>query len=153
MSKKNRYYKYLKKKFLPDPLSSTYMNGIYKIIVGRAYDNKIIRNKKNVIITFIDKKNKCDLCDKYLEVVKQYKNNLGNKNNFEFAVIDGANNDARGIQFIESDLPFIYFYTNEEKNKSKYMFKPEDKGQDISIELLEKFIKDTLKSNDVKGDL
>ena len=53
---KNRYYKDLKKKFLPDPLSSTYMNGIYKIIVGRAYDNKIIRNKKNVIITFIDKK-------------------------------------------------------------------------------------------------
>ena len=33
------------------------------------------------------------------------------------------------------------------------MFKPEDKGQDISVELLEKFIKDTLKSNDVKGDL
>ena len=150
---KNRYYKDLKTQFLPDPLSSTYMNGTYKIIVGRTYDNEIIRNKKNVLITFIDKKNKCDLCDKYLEVVKQYKNNLGDKNNFEFAVIDGANNDARGIQFIESDLPFIYFYTNGEKNKSKYMFKPEDKGQDISVELLEKFIKDTLKSNDVKGDL
>ena len=150
---KNRYYKDLKTQFLPDPLSSTYMNGTYKIIVGRTYDNEIIRNKKNVLITFIDKKNKCDLCDKYLEVVKQYKNNLGDKNKFEFAVIDGANNDARGIQFIESDLPFIYFYTNGEKNKSKYMFKPEDKGQDISVELLEKFIKDTLKSNDVKGDL
>ena len=150
---KNRYYKDLKTQFLPDPLSSTYMNGTYKIIVGRTYDNEIIRNKKNVLITFIDKKNKCDLCDKYLEVVKQYKNNLGDKNKFEFAVIDGANNDARGIQFIESDLPFIYFYTNGEKNKSKYMFKPEDKGQDISVELLDKFIKDTLKSNDVKGDL
>ena len=88
-----------------------------------------------------------------MEVVKQYKDNLGDKNTFEFAVIDGANNDARGIQFIESDLPFIYFYTNGEKNKSKYMYKPEDKGEDISVEHLEKFIKETLKSNDVKGDL
>ena len=151
---KNRIYKDLKTQFLPEPSLSTYMNGTFKIVVGRTYDNEIIRNKKNVIITFIDKKNKCELCDTYLEVVKQYKESLGDKNNnFEFAVIDGANNDARGIQFIESDLPFIYFYTNKEKNKSKYMFKPEDKGEEISALLLEKFIKNSLNSNDVKGDL
>ena len=47
----------------------------------------------------------------------------------------------------------MYFYTNGEKNKAKYMFKPEDKGEDISVEKLEKFVKETLKSNDVKGDL
>ena len=151
---KNRIYKDLKTQFLPEPSLSTYMNGTFKIVVGRTYDNEIIRNKKNVIITFVDKKNKCELCDTYLEVVKQYKESLGDKNNnFEFAVIDGANNDARGIQFIESDLPFIYFYTNKEKNKSKYMFKPEDKGEEISALLLEKFIKNSLNSNDVKGDL
>ena len=151
---KNRIYKDLKTQFLPEPSLSTYMNGTFKIVVGRTYDNEIIRNKKNVIITFVDKKNKCELCDTYLEVVKQYKESLGDKNNnFEFAVIDGANNDARGIQFIESDLPFIYFYTNKEKNKSKYMFKPEDKGEEISALLLERFIKNSLNSNDVKGDL
>ena len=143
---KNRIYKDLKTQFLPEPSLSTYMNGTFKIVVGRTYDNEIIRNKKNVIITFIDKKNKCELCDTYLEVVKQYKESLGDKNNnFEFAVIDGAN--------IESDLPFIYFYTNKEKNKSKYMFKPEDKGEEISALLLERFIKNSLNSNDVKGDL
>ena len=152
---KNRIYKDLKTQFPPDPSLNinANANAQFKIIVGRTYDNEIIKNKKNVIITFVDRKNKCDLCDKYLEIVKQYKENLGDKNTFEFAVIDGANNDARGIQFIESDLPFIYFYTNGEKNKSKYMYKPEDKGEEISIEHLEKFIKETLKSNDVKGDL
>ena len=70
---KNRIYKDLKTQFLPEPSLSTYMNGTFKIVVGRTYDNEIIRNKKNVIITFIDKKNKCELCDTYLEVVKQYK--------------------------------------------------------------------------------
>ena len=150
---KNKINKDLKTQFPPDPKLTSNLNTNYKIIVGRTYDNEIIRNKKNVIITFVDRKNKCDLCDKYLEVIKEYKNSLGDKNNFEFAVIDGANNDARGIQFIESDLPFIYFYTNGEKNKAKYMFKPEDKGEDISLEKLENFVKETLKSNDVKGDL
>ena len=150
---KNRIYKDLKTQFPPDPSLNINSNSPYKIIVGRNYDNEIVRNKNNVIITFVDRKNQCDLCSKYLEVIKQYKESLGDKNKFEFAVIDGANNDARGISFIESDLPFIYLYTNGEKNKSKYMFKPQDKGEDISVEKLEKFIKETLKSNDVKGDL
>ena len=150
---KNRIYKDLKTQFPPDPSLNKNVNSAYKIIVGRNYDNEIVRNKKNVIITFVDRKNECELCNKYLDVVKQYKGNLEDKNKFDFAVIDGANNDARGISFIESDLPFIYFYTNGEKNKAKYKFKPEDKGEDITVELLEKFIKETLKSNDVKGDL
>ena len=150
---KNRIYKDLKTQFPPDPALNTNLNSLYKIIVGRTYDNEIVRNKKNVIITFVDRKNKCDLCDKYLEVIKQYKEKLEEKNKYEFAVIDGANNDARGISFIESDLPFIYFYTNGERNKNKYLFKPEDKGQEISVEKLEIFIKETLKSNDAKEDL
>ena len=150
---KNRIYKDLKTQFPPDPSLNINNNSPYKIIVGRNYDKEIVKNKKNVIITFVDRKNQCELCNKYLEVIKQYKESLGEKNKFEFAVIDGANNDARGISFIESDLPFIYLYTNGEKNKAKYMFKPEDKGEDISVEKLEKFVKETLKSNDVKGDL
>ena len=150
---KNRIYKDLKTQFPPDPALNINLNSPYKIIVGRTYDNEIVRNKKNVIITFVDRKNKCDLCDKYLEVIKQYKEKLEEKNKYEFAVIDGANNDARGISFIESDLPFIYFYTNGERNKNKYLFKPEDKGQEISVEKLEIFIKETLKSNDAKEDL
>ena len=151
---KNRILKDLKTQFPPDPsLNINNLNSPYKIILGRTYDKEIINEKKNVLIAFVDRKNQCELCNQYLDMMKQYKETLENKNSMVFAVIDGANNEARGIQFEEKDLPFIYFYTNGEKNKAKYMFKPEDIGEDISLEKLENFVKETLKSNDVKGDL
>ena len=150
---KNRIYRDLKTQFPPEPSLNQNSNAPYKIIVGRTYDKEIVGNKKNVLITFVDRKNKCDLCTKYLDIIKQYREKLEDKNKFEFAVIDGANNEGRGIQFDENDLPFIYFYTNGEKNKSKYKFKPEEKSEDISLEKLEIFVKETLKANDAKGDL
>ena len=150
---KNRLYKDLKTQFPPDPSLNTNTNSPYKIILGRTYDKEIVYNKKNVIITFVDRKNKCDLCNKYLDIVKQYREKLEDKTKFDFAIIDGANNEARNIQFDENDLPFIYFYTNGERNKAKYKFKPEENSEDISLEKLEIFIKETLKANDAKEDL
>ena len=105
-----------------------------------------------MLITFVDRKNKCDLCNEYLDVIKQYKETLENKNSLVFAVIDGANNEARGIPFEEKDLPFIYLYTNGEKHKTKYKYNPEKK-EEISVEKLDLFIKETLKTNDAKEDL
>ena len=150
---KNRIYRDLKTQFPPEPSINANLDSPYKIIVGRTYDNEIVKNKKNVLITFVDRKNKCDLCNKYLEVIKEYKEKLEDKNSLFFAVIDGANNEARGIQFDENDLPFIYLYTNGEKNKAKYKYQPEEKGEDISVEKLEKFIIETLKYNDNREDL
>ena len=150
---KNRLYKDLKTQFPPDPSLNTNTNSPYKIILGRTYDKEIVYNKKNVIITFVDRKNKCDLCNKYLDIMKQYREKLEDKTKFDFAIIDGANNEARNIQFDENDLPFIYFYTNGERNKAKYKFKPEENSEDISLEKLEIFIKETLKANDAKEDL
>jgi hypothetical protein len=150
---KNRIYKDLKTQFPPDPSLNANSNSPYKIILGRTYDKEIVYNKKNVIITFVDRKNKCDLCNKYLDIVKQYREQLEDKTKIDFAIIDGANNEARNIQFDENDLPFIYFYTNGEKNKAKYKFKPEENSEDISLEKLELFIKETLKANDAKEDL
>ena len=150
---KNRLYKDLKTQFPPDPSLNSNANSPYKIILGRTYDKEIVYNKKNVIITFVDRKNKCDLCNKYLDIMKQYREKLEDKTKFDFAIIDGANNEARNIQFDENDLPFIYFYTNGERNKAKYKFKPEENSEDISLEKLEIFIKETLKANDAKEDL
>ena len=150
---KNRLYRDLKTQFPPEPSLNTNLNSPYKIIVGRTYDNEIVRSKKNVLITFVDRKNVCDLCNKYLDIVKQYREKLEDKTKLDFAIIDGANNEGRGIKFDENDLPFIYFYTNGERNRDKYKFKPEEKSEDISLEKLETFIIDTLKENDAKEDL
>ena len=150
---KNRLYRDLKTQFPPEPSLNTNLNSPYKIIVGRTYDNEIVRSKKNVLITFVDRKNICDLCNKYLDIVKQYREKLEDKTKLDFAIIDGANNEGRGIKFDENDLPFIYFYTNGERNRDKYKFKPEEKSEDISLEKLETFIIDTLKENDAKEDL
>ena len=70
----------------------------------------------------------------------------------DFALIDGVNNEARGISFNDNDLPFIYFYTNGESNKSKYKCKPKEK-ENLNKEFLELFIQEALKGNDVKEDL
>ena len=150
---KNRLYRDLKTQFPPEPSLNTNLNSLYKIIVGRTYDNEIVRSKKNVLITFVDRKNVCDLCNKYLDIVKQYREKLEDKTKLDFAIIDGANNEGRGIKFDENDLPFIYFYTNGERNRDKYKFKPEEKSEDISLEKLETFIIETLKENDAKEDL
>ena len=150
---KNRLYRDLKTQFPPEPSLNTNLNSPYKIIVGRTYDNEIVRSKKNVLITFVDRKNVCDLCNKYLDIVKQYREKLEDKTKLDFAIIDGANNEGRGIKFDENDLPFIYFYTNGERNRDKYKFKPEEKSEDISLEKLETFIIETLKENDAKEDL
>ena len=80
----------------------------------------------------------------------QQNNEYGDK--IVFAVIDGSNNEARGISFKVNDLPFIYFYTNGESNKSKYKYRPKDE-KNISKEKLELFIKEALKGNVVKEDL
>ena len=85
--------------------------------------------------------------------MKQYREKLEDKTKLDFAIIDGANNEGRGIKFDENDLPFIYFYTNGERNRDKYKFKPEEKSEDISLEKLETFIIETLKENDAKEDL
>ncbi len=150
---KNHLYRDLKTQFPPEPSLNTNLNSPYKIIVGRTYDNEIVRSKKNVLITFVDRKNVCDLCNKYLDIVKQYREKLEDKTKLDFAIIDGANNEGRGIKFDENDLPFIYFYTNGERNRDKYKFKPEEKSEDISLEKLETFIIETLKENDAKEDL
>ena len=150
---KNRLYRDLKTQFPPEPSLNTNLNSPYKIIVGRTYDNEIVRSKKNVLITFVDRKNVCDLCNKYLDIVKQYREKLEDKTKLDFAIIDGANNEGRGIKFDENDLPFIYFYTNGERNRDKYKFKPEEKSEDISLEKLETFIIETLRENDAKEDL
>ena len=150
---KNRILKDLKTQFPPDPsLNSNNIDAPYKIILGRTYDKEVVNEKKNVLITFVDRKNKCDLCNEYLDVIKQYKETLENKNSLVFAVMDGANNEARGIPFEEKDLPFIYLYTNGEKHKTKYKYNPEKK-EEISVEKLDLFIKETLKANDAKEDL
>jgi len=49
-------------------------------------------------------------------------------------------------------LLFIYIQM-EKKNKAKYKYQPEEKGEDISVEKLEKFIIETLKYNDNREDL
>ena len=145
---KNKFSRDLKSEFPPEIQE----NNELKIVVGRTYDKYVIREKKNVLITFISKKSSCEYCNKYLEVVKEYKKSLENEDKIVFAVIDGSNNEARGLSFSENDLPFIYFYTNGESNKSKYKYKPKNED-DITKESLELFINEALKGNDVREDL
>ena len=144
---KNKVNRDLRTEFPPEK-----SDGPFKIVVGRTYDKEVVYEKKNVLIAFLDKTNKCDLCNKYLEVMKEFQqsNEYGDK--IVFAVIDGSNNEARGISFKVNELPFIYFYTNGESNKSKYKYKPKDE-KNISKEKLELFIKEALKGNVVKEDL
>ena len=122
----------------------------YKIVVGRTYDKDVIKEKKNVLVTFVDRKNECDLCNKYLKIIKEYQKM--HKNDISFVVIDGANNEARNITFKENELPFIYFYTNAEINKKKYKYIPKEKEK-ISKEDLDLFIKKILKGNFNEEDL
>ena len=143
---KNKYSKDLKTEFPPE---NAY-DGTFKIVVGRTYDRDIIRSKKNILVAFIDTVNPCELCNKYLDIIKEYKKE--NEDKMEFALIDGAKNEARGISFKETDLPFIYFYTNGESLKSKYKYKPKD-DENVTKEKLELFINEALKGNDVKEDL
>ena len=147
---KNRYSRDLKTEFPPKD-SDKDNNGL-KIVVGRTYDRDIIREKKNVLITFISSKSQNELCNKYLEAVKGYRQSIENEDKMVFAVIDGSKNEARSISFNENDLPFIYFYTNGESNKSKYKYKPND-NEKVNKEYLDLFIKEALKGNDVKEDL
>ena len=143
---KNKYSKDLRSEFPPENPT----DGTFKIVVGRTYDRDIVRAKKNILIVFVDKVNPCELCEKYLEAVKEFKKE--NEDKMIFAVIDGAKNEARGISFNEKDLPFIYFYTNGESNKSKYKYKPKSEDK-MTKEYLELFISEALKGNDVKDEL
>ena len=113
---KNRLYRDLKTQFPPEPSLNTNLNSPYKIIVGRTYDNEIVRSKKNVLITFVDRKNVCDLCNKYLDIVKQYREKLEDKTKLDFAIIDGANNEGRGIseEVRNHCNKFIYINMNSE---------------------------------------
>ena len=126
----------------------------YKIVVGRTYDKEVINEKRNVLITFVDRKNKCILCNKYLSLIKELKKS--NKNdkykNISYVVIDGGNNEARDITFKEEELPFIYFYSNAEVKKSKYKFNPKEKEK-VTREELETFINKIIYDNNVKEDL
>ena len=110
----------------------------YKIVVGKNYETEVIKNNKNVLVTFFNGNNKTDLDDKYLAVTENLKKKV---KNVVFSVIDGSRNEVKDIDFKEKDLPFIYLYTsvgNKKRNKNK--FKSENK-KDINEEELEKFIK------------
>ena len=146
--KKNKIKRDLLTQFPPE--ASDDNDSPYKIVVGRTYDKDVINTKKNVLITFVDRKNQCDLCIKYLNIIKEYKKET--KRDITFLVMDGANNEARDLEFNIEDLPMIYFYTNAEKNKGKYKYNPNER-EEISKEYLEKFIKESLKENDVKEEL
>lgn len=144
---KNKYYRDLRTEF---PGSDNSIGPFIKVI-GRTYDKLVLNEKKNVLITFVDNKNNCETCKTYLDIVSKYKEENNNKN-IVYAVIDGARNEARGFTFKESELPFIYFYTNGESIKSKYKFKPKEK-ENMTKERLDLFIKEALKGNDMKEDL
>ena len=148
---KNKYYRDLRTEFpVEEDINDNNKDTPFKKIIGRTYDKEVINQKKNILIAFVDMKNACELCYKYLDVMKEYKEK--SQNDFVYAYIDGSKNEARGISFTENDLPFIYFYTNGESNKSKYKFKPKDEEK-INKENLELFITEALKGNDVKEDL
>ena len=147
---KNKISRDLKTEFPPEK-SDKDNNGL-KIIVGRTYDKEVINEKRNILVTFISSIIEYELCNKYLEAVKEYKQNIEIEDKMVFAVIDGSKNEARGVSFKENELPFIYFYTNGESNKSKYKFKPND-TEKVTKEHLDLFIKEALKGNDVKEDL
>ena len=145
---KKRIARDLKTEFPPEKTDDN--NSPFKIIVGRTYDKEIVNSNKNILLAFIDSKN--ELSFKYLEIIKEFKENSEVASNMVFAIIDGVNNEARGISFNENDLPFIYFYTNSENNKSKYKCNPKEK-ENLTKEYLELFIQEALKGNDVKEDL
>ena len=146
---KNKYYRDLRTEF---PVSDTInVNTPFKKVIGRTYDKLVLDEKKNVLIIFIDNKNKCEMCQTYLDIVAKYKEENNNEN-IVYEVIDGARNEARGFTFNQSELPFIYFYTNGESIKSKYKFKPKEK-ENLTKERLDLFIKEALKGNDMKEDL
>ena len=146
---KNKYYRDLRTEF---PVSDNVnVNTPFKKVIGRTYDKLVLDEKKNVLIIFIDNKNKCEMCQTYLDIVAKYKEENNNEN-IVYEVIDGARNEARGFTFNQSELPFIYFYTNGESIKSKYKFKPKEK-ENLTKERLDLFIKEALKGNDMKEDL
>ena len=146
---KKRYYRDLKTEFPPESID---INSPFRIVVGRTYDKEIIGSKKNILLIFTISKYSCDICAKYIEAVKEFKETSEIKDTMTYAIINGDKNEARGISFKEEDLPFIYYYTNGEQTKSKYKFKPKEEEK-ITKEYLELFIKEALKGNDVKEDL
>lgn len=130
----------------------------FKIIVGRNFDKEVIENKKNVLLTLVNRKTPCEMCKKYLKVVRGLgeKNNHNGKNNLEFVVMDGASNEPRDLTYKIDDLPLMYIYVNDNnKNKDKKVVKFIE-NKDICEEGVVKFLKDNLgeyhyESN--KGDL
>lgn len=127
-------------------------NEAFKIIVGRNYDKNILEEKNNVLLTFVNRQTQCNLCKKYLEVIKTIGKKYKINNNIVFAVIDGANNEARDITFNIDDLPMIYLYTNAMKNKRVIKFIPK-KPNEISVIEVEKFINDNLENSLNQNDL
>ena len=110
----------------------------YKIVVGKNYENEVIKSNNNILVTFVNGNIKTDLDDKYLTVTENLKKKI---KNVIFTVIDGSKNEVRDIDFKEKDLPFIYLYNNvDSKKRNKNKFIPENQ-KDISEKELEKFIK------------
>ena len=138
------------------PLENNIIDGV-KYVVGKTFDKDIIDEKNNVCLILLEKNEECDNCKKYMEYFKKLAK-LYEKKNIVFASIDIINNEVRGDLYKESDdLPLIYLYTNNMKNKKVIKYQPrnmtEANIEDLKLFLNEKLEWEIKKENVGNSDL
>ena len=86
------------------------------VVVGNSLQELVVDNPKDVILLFTTVQKECELCLKFYEDYLKLVKNLAHNEDLQFATIDGIENEVIGAK-INNNLPFIKFYTSENKNQ------------------------------------
>ena len=99
------------------PLDNYMINGL-KYIIGRTFDNEVIGNKNNVLLTLIDGTVDNPETNKVLDIMRNLtKKYTTEEKKVEFAYMDAAKNQPRNIELAQEIPPLVFLYTNAMSEK------------------------------------
>ena len=129
----------------------------YKILIGYNYDEEVMKEKRNVALLFVGIN--FEVCQMYIEFFGILAQKYKDKDDIVFGVMDVTKNEPRDIIIEDNDiLPLVYLSINDNKERRKIKFKPDD-IEKVRENDIEKFIADNLgwkieeeKKNDEKKE-
>ena len=99
------------------PLDNYMIDGL-KYIIGRTFDNEVIGNKNNVLLTLIDGTVDNPETNKVLDIMRNLtKKYTTEEKKIEFAYMDAAKNQPRNIELAQEIPPLVFLYTNAMSEK------------------------------------
>ena len=125
------------------PLDNYMIDGL-KYIIGRTFDNEVIGNKNNVLLTLIDGTVDNPETNKVLDIMRNLtKKYTTEEKKIEFVYMDAAKNQPRNIDLAQEIPPLVFLYTNamDEKKMIKmntnFTLVTEGEFEDFLFEKLE----------------